>query len=77
MSRTQSPLRAEGQSRRFDPLPVTSGLPRTTDINRPAPLFRFVPSTEVHATTDNPLTLPARAGLLFAVGLLQASIASS
>ena len=32
-----------GQSRRFDPLPVTSGLPRTTDINRRAPLVRFVP----------------------------------
>lgn len=28
---------ASGQSRRFDPLPVPSGLPRTTDINRPAP----------------------------------------
>ena len=34
---------ATGQSRRFEPLPVTSGLPRTTDIGRPARLVRFVP----------------------------------
>src|SRR5882757_27857 len=32
-----------GPSRWFDPLPVTSGLPRTTDINRPAPLVRSMP----------------------------------
>src|SRR6266478_9520192 len=37
---------AQGQSRRFNPLPVTSGLPRTTDINRPAPLVRFVPEAD-------------------------------
>jgi hypothetical protein len=36
-----------GQKRRFDALPVTSGLPRTTDIIRPARLIRFVPRTEV------------------------------
>jgi hypothetical protein len=32
-----------GQRRRFDPLPATSGLPRSTDINRPAQLDRLVP----------------------------------
>jgi hypothetical protein len=32
-----------GQSRHFDRVPVTSGLPRSTDINRPARLVRFVP----------------------------------
>ncbi len=37
-------MSASGHSRRFDPLPVTSGLPRTTDINRPASLVRFVPT---------------------------------
>ena len=26
-----------GHERRVDPLPITSGLPRTTDINRPGP----------------------------------------
>src|SRR5206468_5979278 len=46
-------MSALGQSRRFDPLPVTSGLPRTTDINRPAPLVRFVPTAEVTALFDH------------------------
>jgi len=32
-----------GQSRRFGPLPATSGLPRSTDIIRPARLVRLVP----------------------------------
>jgi len=32
-----------GHSRRFDHLPATSDLPRTTDINRPARMVRFVP----------------------------------
>jgi len=36
-----------GQKRRFDPLPATSGLPRSTDIVRPVQLVRFVPLTEV------------------------------
>jgi hypothetical protein len=35
-----------GQSRRFDRLPDTSGLHRSTDINRPARLVRFVPKAE-------------------------------
>src|ERR1700694_2974616 len=35
-----------GQSRRFDPLAATSGLPRTTDI-RPDRLVRLVPHAEV------------------------------
>src|SRR3979411_1341459 len=37
-----------GQSRRFDPLPVTSGLPPPTDINGPAPVVRFVPNSGPH-----------------------------
>jgi hypothetical protein len=36
-----------GQKRRFDPLPATSGLARSTDINRPAQLVRSVPTPEV------------------------------
>ena len=38
---------AMGQSRRFDPLPATSGLPRTTDIIRPARLVRNVPTGDI------------------------------
>jgi hypothetical protein len=38
-----------GQKLRFDPLPATSGLPRITDIHRPALLVRLVPRTEVVA----------------------------
>ena len=38
-----------GQSRHFDRLPDTSGLPRSTDINGPARVVRFVPETEVAA----------------------------
>jgi hypothetical protein len=36
-----------GQKRRFDPLPATSGLPRTTDIIRSARLVRFVPQPDI------------------------------
>jgi hypothetical protein len=36
-----------GQSRRFDSQPATSGLPRSTDIARPAGLVRFVPVTDI------------------------------
>src|ERR1700674_1024032 len=36
-----------GQKLRFDSLPATSGLPRITDINRPARLVRLVPGAEV------------------------------
>ena len=36
----------KGQKRRFDPMPATSGLPRTTDVIRPARLVRFVPGAE-------------------------------
>ena len=36
-------MSAMGQTHRFDPLPATSGLPRSTDINRPAQLVRLVP----------------------------------
>ena len=38
---------AMGHSRRFDPLPATSGLPRTTDIIRPARLVRNVPTGDI------------------------------
>jgi len=38
-----SPTSEVGQMRRFDPQPVTSGLPQSTDIARPARLVRFVP----------------------------------
>ena len=38
-----------GQSRRFDPLPATSGVPRTTDIIRAARLVRLVPTTDTIA----------------------------
>ena len=40
-------MSALGQSRRFDPLPATSGLPRSTDIVRPARLVRFVPTSYI------------------------------
>jgi hypothetical protein len=36
-----------GQSRRFAPLPATSGLPRTTDIITSAGLVRFVPNADI------------------------------
>lgn len=42
-----------GQSRRFGTLPATSGLPRSTDINRPAWLVRFVPKPEVVNSFDD------------------------
>jgi hypothetical protein len=38
---------AVGHSRRFDAPPVTSGLPRSTDIIRPAQLVRFVPQADI------------------------------
>jgi len=37
----------KGQSRRFGPQLATSGLPRSTDIARPAGLIRFVPNLEI------------------------------
>src|ERR1700730_1450522 len=36
-----------GQSRRFDAPPVTSGLPRSTDIVGPVRLVRFVPEAAI------------------------------
>jgi hypothetical protein len=36
-----------GQSRRFNPLPISSGLPRSTDIARPA---RWVPREEIRTS---------------------------
>jgi hypothetical protein len=37
------PISHMGQSLHFDPVPLTSGLPRSTDIARPPRLVRFVP----------------------------------
>jgi hypothetical protein len=38
---------ASGHSRRFDPPPATSGLPRSTDIARPVRLVRLVPQADI------------------------------
>ena len=43
----QCELPGKGHSRHFDGLPMTSDLPRSTDIVRPARLVRFVPDAEV------------------------------
>jgi len=40
-------MSALGQTRRFEPQSVTSGLPQSTDIARGAQLVRFVPNSEV------------------------------
>src|SRR6266702_2685416 len=40
-----------GQSRQFSPVPVTSGLPRTTDIVRPARHVAKVPKTDYRTLT--------------------------
>jgi hypothetical protein len=45
-----TPKSARGQSRRFDHRPATSGLPRSTDIARPAGLVRFVPGSDMQDT---------------------------
>ena len=45
-----------GQERRFDRLPATSGLPRITDIARPAWLVRLVPISNIapaHSITSS------------------------
>ena len=44
-----APLRmsALGHSRRFDPVPATSGLSRTTDIGRPGRRVREVPGSDI------------------------------
>jgi hypothetical protein len=39
-----------GQKRRFGRQPTTSGLPRSTDIVRPARLVRFVPKPEIRGS---------------------------
>jgi hypothetical protein len=41
------PTAAQGQKRRFDNRPVTSGLPPTSDIADSASHVRFVPNSEV------------------------------
>ena len=46
-----------GQTRRFEPLPSTSGLPQTTDIIRPARLVWFVPKGDIAgAPRPSPVT---------------------
>jgi len=50
------PMSDSGQTRRFNPLPMTSGLPQTTDIAEPGRLVRFVPETAMS------LTKPSRWG---------------
>jgi hypothetical protein len=47
---SERPLR--GQKRRFDPLPVTSGLPPITDIIRPPAQVRLVPTTDSGAAAN-------------------------
>jgi hypothetical protein len=44
-----------GDSRRFDSLPATSGLPPTSDVNRQAPLVRLVPEAAVSNRSIRPL----------------------
>jgi hypothetical protein len=44
-----------GRSRRFDALPATSGLPRTTDVIRPAGLVQLVPHLRTHAPHKKPV----------------------
>jgi len=41
-----------GQKRRFDPLPATSGLPRSTDIIRPVRLVRLVPTADIRGPAE-------------------------
>jgi hypothetical protein len=40
-------MTALGKTRRFDPQPVTFGLPQSTDIARRAQLVRFVPMSDI------------------------------
>src|ERR1700754_212437 len=40
-------MSALGHSRRFDPVPATSGLSRTTDIGRPGRRVREVPGSDI------------------------------
>jgi hypothetical protein len=42
-----APILDSTNSRHLDPLPLTSGLPQSTDIASPARLVRLVPGTEV------------------------------
>jgi hypothetical protein len=47
-----------GQSRHFDPAPLTSGLPRSTDIIRPDRLVRFVPEAVMEAYSITSVAKP-------------------
>jgi hypothetical protein len=42
-----------GQSRRLERRPVTSGLPRLTDVIRPGRLVRFVPIGDIASLVRN------------------------
>jgi hypothetical protein len=44
-----------GHSRRFGHRAATSGLPRSTDIARPARLVRLVPTNDISSTSINDL----------------------
>ena len=46
-TRCGGPMPVVGQTRRFDPPPVTSGLPRTTDIIAPDWLVRLGPQAVI------------------------------
>jgi hypothetical protein len=49
------PMSPWGQKRRFDPQPVTSGLPQSTDIAKSARLVRLVPEPEIRSYSTNRL----------------------
>src|SRR5665647_1413700 len=46
-SRCKSPSSVSGQSRRFDPMPITSGVPRSTDILRVSRHVSNVPICDI------------------------------
>ena len=60
-------MSATSQKRRFDPLPATSGLPRSTDINRPVQLVRLVPMIGIGGSLSAPPLPHHRAGPYTAV----------
>jgi hypothetical protein len=51
------------QKRRFDRRPITSGLPQSTDIARPARLVRLVPKPDLCTDGDLGLTTRSEAAL--------------
>jgi len=55
-----------GQSRRFDPLTTTFGLPQSTDIVRPAWLVRFVPEADIARSLGQVRKVPCVDGSVLA-----------